>query len=109
MFARNTLFKGLMRMGARPNVAANARVPLLLGQAGMRNFASEHIERAAQKLNKALDSEIKYESENYKQLDDIDTFLNESGFVFHETNNGLTMTLKREVGDKNVEIVFEAR
>ena len=109
MFARNTLIKGLMRMGARPTMVANARVPLLLCQAGVRNFSSEHIERAAQKLNKALDSEVKYETENYRQLDDIETFLNESGFVFHETNDGLTMTLTKEVGDKHVEIIFEAR
>jgi lysozyme family protein len=31
-------------------------------------------------LNKALDSEIKYENENYSQLEDIETYLNESGF-----------------------------
>jgi hypothetical protein len=40
----------------------------------------ETIEKATQKLNKALDSEIKYENENYSQLEDIETYLNESGF-----------------------------
>ena len=47
----------------------------------VRMFSSlETIEKATQKLNKALDSEIKYENENYSQLEDIETYLNESGF-----------------------------
>jgi len=76
----------------------------------MRAFSSfEGIEKAAQKLNKSLDSEVKYENENYTQLEDIETFLNESGFLFKETDEGLTMTLTKEVGDKMVEVVFEAR
>jgi len=46
-----------------------------------RTFSSfELIERSTAKLNKALESEIKYENENYTQLEDIETFLNESGF-----------------------------
>lgn len=76
----------------------------------MRAFSSfDTIEKAAQKLNKSLDSEVKYENENYTQLEDIETFLNESGFLFKETDDGLTMTLTKEVGDKMVEVVFEAR
>ena len=76
----------------------------------MRAFSSfETIEKAAQKLNKSLDSEVKYENENYTQREDIETFLNESGFLFKETDEGLTMTLTKEVGDKMVEVVFEAR
>ena len=67
------------------------------------------IERSTQKLNKALESEIKYENENYTQLEDIETFLNESGFVFKETDDGLQMTLTKEVGDKKVEVHFDAR
>ena len=31
-------------------------------------------------MNKALEKEIKYENENYSQLEDIENFLNESGF-----------------------------
>jgi hypothetical protein len=78
--------------------------------ASMRQFASfETIEKAAQKLNKSLDSEIKYENENYVQLEDIETFLNDSGFQFTESDSGLMMSLTKEVGDKNVEIQFEAR
>ena len=74
------------------------------------SFSSfENIEKASQKLSKALESEIKYENENYTQLEDIETFLNESGFRFSEIENGLTMTLTKEVGDKTIEIVFEAR
>ena len=75
-----------------------------------RQFSSfEQIEKASQKLGKALDSEIKYENENYTQLEDIETFLNESGFLFNESEDGLSMTLTKEVGDKKVEVVFEAR
>ena len=69
----------------------------------------ETIEKASQKLTKSLDSEIKYENENYTQLEDIETFLNESGFMFKESDNGLEMTLNKEVGDKMVTVVFEAR
>jgi hypothetical protein len=69
----------------------------------------ETIEKATQKLNKALDSEIKYENENYSQLEDIETYLNESGFLFKEHEDGIQMTMTKDVGDKKVEIVFEAR
>lgn len=69
----------------------------------------EIIEKASQKLTKSLESEIKYENENYTQLEDIETFLNESGFMFKESDNGLEMTLTKEVGDKQVTVVFEAR
>jgi len=69
----------------------------------------ETIEKASQKLTKSLDSEIKYENENYTQLEDLETFLNESGFMFKESDNGLEMTLNKEVGDKMVTVVFEAR
>lgn len=56
----------------------------------VKTFSSfEMIERSTAKLNKALESEIKYENENYTQLEDIETFLNESGFVFKETDDGL--------------------
>ena len=73
-------------------------------------FASyDLIEKSSAKLRKALDSEIKYEDENYTQLEDIETYLNESGFGFEESNDGLTMTLTKDIGDKHVEIVFDAR
>ena len=81
----------------------------LMAPAASRFFASEILERSAQKLNKALDNEIKYENDNYSQLSDIETFLNESGFTFKETDEGIKMSLSKEVGDKHVEIVFEAR
>lgn len=69
----------------------------------------ETIEKASQKLNKALDSDIQYENEHYTQLEDIETFLNDSGFKFQESDDALTMTLVKEVGDKKVEVVFDAR
>ena len=60
-------------------------------------------------MNKSLEKEIKYENENYSQLDDIETYLNESGFKFNEQDNGVVMTLTKSVGDKLVEVQFEAR
>ncbi len=60
-------------------------------------------------MTKSLDKEIKYENENYSQLDDIETYLNDSGFKFSEVENGVVMTLTKTVGDKHVEVQFEAR
>lgn len=69
----------------------------------------DQIEKATHKLSKALDSEIKYEHENYTQLEDIETFLNESGFTFSEHDDKIHMFLTKEVGDKHIEVAFEAR
>ena len=75
-----------------------------------RMFASQAgIEKGIQKLNKALEKELKYENENYSQLEDIETFLNESGFKYHEEDNGINMKLSKTVGDKTVEVQFESR
>lgn len=60
-------------------------------------------------MNKALEKEIKYENENYSQLEDIETFLKESGFKYHEQENGIQMRLTKSVGDKTVEVIFESR
>ena len=78
---------------------------------GMRAFSTNTaaIEKSIQKLTKALEKEIKYENENYSQLDDIETYLNESGFTFTEQENGVILSLSKTVGDKHVEIQFEAR
>ena len=67
------------------------------------------IEKATQKINRALESEIKYENENYTQLEDIETFLNDSGFTFSEADDKIHMYLTKDVGDKHVEVAFEAR
>ena len=60
-------------------------------------------------MNKSLEKEIKYENENYTQLDDIETYLNESGFKFTENEGGVSLNLTKTVGDKVIEIQFEAR
>ena len=75
----------------------------------MRAFSTENISSGATKLTRALEKEIKYENENYTQLEDIETFLNESGFAFTEDDEGMSMSLKKKIGDKNIEIVFDAR
>lgn len=91
-----------------------SRMPLVARQlvaVGARGFAANtaQIEKTIQKLNKALEKEIKYENENYSQLDDIETYLKESGFTFTEQENGVVLSLTKTVGDKQVEIQFEAR
>lgn len=119
MFATRTLSK-MIASRAQIQMKSSSIAKKMLMQPAMMNmgmvnyqtrlFASfDTIEKASQKLNKALDSELKYENENYTQLEDIETFLNESGFVFSETDGGLHMKLTKEVGDKKVEIRFEAR
>ena len=83
---------------------------MTMGSVGtLRTFSTENISSGATKLNRALEKEIKYENENYTQLEDIETYLNESGFKFSEEDQGVRMTLKKQVGDKVIEVSFEAR
>jgi hypothetical protein len=75
-----------------------------------RSFADfSAINSGAAKLSKALEKEVKYETENYSQLEDIETFLNESGFAFKESENATHMTLTKNIGNKTIEVAFEAR
>jgi complement component 1 Q subcomponent-binding protein len=83
------------------------RSVLITGTRGFANTAT--IEKASQKLTKALEKEIKYENENYSQLEDIETFLNESGFKYSEEDNNINMILSKQVGNKTIEVHFEAR
>ena len=111
MFSRR-IISNVARASRAQGVAKimTPQMGLFAMQTPKMNFSAfETIEKASQKLTKSLDSEIKYENENYTQLEDIETFLNESGFMFKETDNGLEMTLTKEVGDKKVTVVFEAR
>ena len=101
---QNTLRQSTtLARAVRPQLAAMANMGV------MRGFSTESISSGASKLNRALEKEIKYENENYTQLEDIETYLNESGFDFSEQDGGVNMSLKKKVGDKNVEIMFEAR
>lgn len=84
-----------------------SRVTVCAAQRGFSQFNS--IESGAGKLVRSLDKEIKYENDNYTQLEDIEQYLNESGFAFTETDDNVKMSLKKTVGDKLVEIRFEAR
>lgn len=74
---------------------------------GFSKFNS--IESGSGKLVRALEKEVKYEQDNYTQLEDIEQFLNESGFAFTEHEDSIKMNLKKTVGDKLVEIRFESR
>ena len=93
---------------SRQVMAKGARPALFAAQAATRNF-SDSITDGAKKLSRALEKEIKYENENYTQLEDIETFLNESGFQFSEEADGIFMSLKKQVGNKVIEVNFEAR
>lgn len=60
-------------------------------------------------MARALEKEIKYENDNYTQLEDIGTYLDDSGFAFNEEANGINMTLTKTVGDKTITVCFESR
>ena len=79
-----------------------ATKPAFMAAAATRTFSS--IDEGGKKLTRSLEKEIKYENENYAQLEDIETFLNESGFAFTEETDGIFMSLKKQVGNKIVEV-----
>ena len=93
---------------SRQAMTQSARPGMFAVAAASRGF-SDGIIDGGKKLNRALEKEIKYENENYSQLEDIETFLNESGFTFDEESDGIFMTLKKQVGNKVIEVNFEAR
>jgi len=77
MFAKGMFKKGVARLGARQPLAVSAmRSQMLLSACSVRAFSDFNaIEKGAQKLNKALEKEIKYENDNYSQLEDIEVLL----------------------------------
>lgn len=105
------LGRALLRQASTRTSGRFAASRLAAGPASLRWFSASpaSVEKSIQKLSKALEKEIKYENENYAQLDDIETYLNESQFKFAEEENGVTMTLTKQVGEKLVEVQFEAR
>jgi len=110
MFAKQSLQR-LMGGSLRLNATRKAMTmrPMFMAAAASSTRAFSDSVDGSKKLGRALEKELKYENENYAQLEDIETFLNESGFTFSEEDNGIFMTLKKQVGDKNVEVTFEAR
>ena len=113
MFAvKNSLLR--MRSLAMPVARASLRSNNSFTAAALaganRGFSSlGSISSGATKLSRALDKEIKYENDNYTQLEDIETYLNDSGFKFTEQENGIVMSLSKTVGDKVIDVVFESR
>lgn len=109
MFAKQSLQRIVSLNGpARAQSLLQAFRPSILAAVANKGFSSS-ISEGAKKLTRALEKEIKYENENYTQLEDIEAFLKESGFGFTEQADGIFMSLKKQVGDKTVEITFEAR
>ena len=106
MFA---LRKAATKLASKTALQA-ARPLLTFSAVPVRSFADFNaIGSGAQKLSKSLEKEIKYENENYAQLEDIDTFLGESGFSFTESDGQTKMSLYKTVGDKTIEVLFESR
>lgn len=109
MFAKQSLQRIASLSGSvRTQAVRQAFRPSILAAVANKGFSSS-ITEGAKKLTRALEKEIKYENENYTQLEDIEAFLKESGFAFSEETEGIFMSLKKQVGDKQVEITFEAR
>jgi len=76
--------RNMLAFGSKFNRMA---VPAMVSMP-MRPFSDfSAINSGAAKLGKALEKEIKYENENYSQLEDIETFLQESGFAFDEAES----------------------
>lgn len=99
---------GSIRMPAtRQALTQGARPAMFAAQVAVRGFSE--MGDGGKKLTRALEKEIKYENENYTQLEDIETFLNESGFAFNEESDGIFMSLKKQIGNKVIEVNFEAR
>lgn len=100
---------GSVRTQSVRQAFAMASRPAFMAAVATRGFSDSAISDGAKKLTRSLEKEIKYENENYAQLEDIETFLNESGFAFSEESDGIFMSLKKQVGNKIVEVTFEAR
>ena len=108
--ALQKLLSSSARMPAMRQALTQSARPAMFGASvASRGFSSDLINDGGKKLTRALEKEIKYENENYDQMEDIQTFINESGFQFEEESEGIFMSLKKQVGNKVIEVTFEAR
>jgi hypothetical protein len=92
-----------------PRSTVKAYPMMSLLTANQRFFSVAAIDKATQKLGKSIDKELKYENENYSQLEDIESFLNESGFTFEEKDDEISMKLTKTEGNKTITVLFDAR
>ena len=107
--ALQKLISSSARMPAMRQALTQSARPAMFGASVASRSFSDLINDGAKKLTRALEKEIKYENENYDQMEDIQTFINESGFQFEEESEGIFMSLKKQVGNKVIEVTFEAR
>ena len=107
--ALQKLLTGSARMPAMRQALTKSARPAMFGASAASRGFSDLINDGGKKLTRALEKEIKYENENYDQMEDIQTFINESGFQFEEESEGIFMSLKKQVGNKVIEVTFEAR
>ena len=108
-FKRSSTLKFVVSSGLKSTSAGSMNVAKNIALMNALNQRCFSTSMAATKLAKALDKELKYEKENYAELEDAAAFLDESGFEFFEEKSGLTCTLKKEVDGRKVEVVFLAR
>ena len=107
--ALQKLLSSSARMPAMRQALTQSARPAMFGASVASRGFSDLINDGGKKLTRALEKEIKYENENYDQMEDIQTFINESGFKFEEESEGIFMSLKKQVGNKVIEVTFEAR
>ena len=101
------------RTGSKVSRLANCLRPAMSGLSTMNACASSSrmfsTSAASTKLAKALDKELQYEKANYAQVEERQTFLEESGFDFFEEKSGLLCYLKKVVDGRTIEVQFAAR
>ena len=109
MFGVTRSFQRGCMVAAKAAKAMPKNMMAVQSVSSVRAFSTGNVEVAGEKLLKSLEKEIEYENNNYKQLEDIETFLSESGFAFHESDSTNRMTLTKKIGTKVVEVQFESR
>merc|ERR1719343_1051826 len=93
-----------LRRAAAPAAALPART----GGAPLRVLAARAFSgKAAGKVSKVIDQELKHEEENYEQAKEIKTFLASSPFKLVDEPGNVNMVLQREIDDKVVKIEWQ--
>ncbi len=59
-----------------------------------RTFSGVPLERAVANLQDALKDEIRFENENYEEVEDVDAFLAEGGYQMEETPGSTKIILR---------------
>jgi len=105
MAALSAPLRSALRVAARrSNVWSLAtRAPLPAVPQTMRGISAA----ASSKAAKVLGAELKHESEQYEQAQEIKSFLKTSPFKLVQADGDVNMALERELGDKSVRIEWQ--